>query len=141
MSVIYGISALDNGTSGGHRDRRSRERAKRTLFVLGTRPEAIKLAPLFRELSAQPDFCCKLCVTGQHRELLAPVLDLFELQPDWNLEIMRPAQDLAYLTAAALSGIDRVLTEFRPDRVIVQGDTATTLSGALAAFYQKIPVA
>jgi UDP-N-acetylglucosamine 2-epimerase len=95
---------------------------------------------VFKELSARPDFRCRLCVTGQHRELLAQVLDLFELQPDWNLDIMRPDQDLAYLTSAALSGIDGVLTTFRPDRVIVQGDTATTFAGALAAFYHKIPV-
>ena len=108
------------------------------LFVFGTRPEAIKLAPVVRELSARPDFECKVCVTGQHRELLAQVLDLFSLRPDWNLEIMRPDQDLAYLTGAALSGVAGVLTSWR---VIVQGDTTTTFAGALAAFYHKIPVA
>src|SRR6516165_3544324 len=111
------------------------------LFVFGTRPEAIKLAPVVRELSARPDFQCKVCVTGQHRELLAQVLDLFGLRPDWNLEIMRPDQDLAYLTGAALSGVAGVLASWRPDRVIVQGDTTTTFAGALAAFYQRIPVA
>src|SRR4051812_22884215 len=141
MSRTFGASVVDKAVDAGYQDHRSLERAKRILFVLGTRPEAIKLAPLFREMSAYPDFCCRLCVTGQHRELLAPILDLFELQPDWNLDIMRPAQGLAYLTAAALSGIDRVLSEFRPDRVIIQGDTTTTFSGALAAFYHKIPVA
>src|SRR6516164_9088205 len=111
------------------------------LFVFGTRPEAIKLAPVVRELSARPDFDCKVCVTGQHRELLAQVLDLFGLQPNWNLEIMRPDQDLAYLTGAALSGVAGVLASWRPDRVIVQGDTTTTFASALAAFYHKIPVA
>jgi len=111
------------------------------LFVFGTRPEAIKLAPVVRELSARPNFHCRLCVTGQHRELLAQVLDLFGLRPDWNLEIMRPDQDLAYLTGAALSGVAGVLASWRPDRVIVQGDTTTTFAGALAAFYQRIPVA
>ena len=111
------------------------------LFVFGTRPEAIKLAPVVRELSARPAFQCKVCVTGQHRELLAQVLDLFGLRPDWNLEIMRPDQDLAYLTGAALSGVAGVLASWRPDRVIVQGDTTTTFAGALAAFYQRIPVA
>jgi UDP-N-acetylglucosamine 2-epimerase (non-hydrolysing) len=111
------------------------------LFVFGTRPEAIKLAPLVRELSAHPNFHCKLCVTGQHRELLAQVLDLFGLRPDWNLEIMRPDQDLPYLTGAALSGVAGVLASWRPDRVIVQGDTTTTFAAALAAFYQRIPVA
>jgi UDP-N-acetylglucosamine 2-epimerase len=113
----------------------------RVLVILGTRPEAIKLAPVVKELSAQPDLCCNLCVTGQHRELLLQVLDLFELEPDWNLDIMRPDQDLAYLTSAALSGISNVLSSSRPDRVIVQGDTTTTLAGALAAFYHRIPVA
>src|SRR5215472_15819974 len=111
------------------------------LYVFGTRPEAIKLAPVVRELSAHPNFHCKVCVTGQHRELLAQVLDLFGLQPDWNLEIMRPGQDLAYLTGAALSGVAGILASWRPDRVIVQGDTTTTFAGALASFYQKIPVA
>jgi UDP-N-acetylglucosamine 2-epimerase len=112
----------------------------KVFFVLGRRPEAIKLAPVIRELSAQPGLCCKVCVTGQHRELLTPILGLFELQPNWNLDIMRPDQDLAYLTTAALSGIDRVLTSFRHDRVVVQGDTTTTFAGALAAFYHRIPV-
>src|SRR5215472_7206670 len=113
----------------------------RLLFVFGTRPEAIKLAPVIRELSARPEFHCKVCVTGQHRELLAQVLDLFDLRPEWNLEVMRPDQDLAYLTGAALSGIGGVLASFRPDRVIVQGDTTTTFAAALAAFYHKVPVA
>jgi UDP-N-acetylglucosamine 2-epimerase (non-hydrolysing) len=111
------------------------------LFVFGTRPEAIKLAPVVRDLSARPNFHCKVCVTGQHRELLAQVLDLFALRPDWNLEIMRPDQNLAYLTGAALSGIGEILDSSRPDRVIVQGDTTTTFAGALAAFYHKVPVA
>src|SRR6201982_759798 len=111
------------------------------LFVFGTRPEAIKLAPVVRELSARPNFHCKVCVTGQHRELLTQVLDLFDLRPDWNLAIMRPDQDLDYLTGAALSGVGHVLDAFRPERVIVQGDTTTTFAGALAAFYHKIPVA
>jgi UDP-N-acetylglucosamine 2-epimerase (non-hydrolysing) len=111
------------------------------LFVFGTRPEAIKLAPVVRELSARANFHCKVCVTGQHRELLAQVLDLFGLRPDWNLEIMRPDQDLAYLTGAALSGVAEIVASYRPDRVIVQGDTTTTFAGALAAFYHRIPVA
>src|SRR5215831_17919440 len=111
------------------------------LFVFGTRPEAIKLAPVVRELSSRASFHCKVCVTGQHRELLAQVLDLFGLRPDWNLEIMRPDQDLAYLTGAALSGVAEILASWRPDRVIVQGDTTTTFAGALGAFYHKIPVA
>ena len=111
------------------------------LFVFGTRPEAIKLAPVFLELAGRPSFDCKICVTGQHREMLAQVLELFELRPDWNLDLMRPNQDLAYLTGAVLSGVGEVLHAFRPDRVIVQGDTTTTFAGALAAFYHRIPVA
>lgn len=111
------------------------------LFVFGTRPEAIKLAPVIKELSGRPNFDCKICVTGQHREMLAQVLQLFELQPDWNLDLMRADQDLAYLTGAALSGVSEVLDDFRPDRVFVQGDTTTTFAGALAGFYHRIPVA
>src|SRR5438876_8108795 len=113
----------------------------KVLFVFGTRPEAIKLAPVVKELSRRPNFDCKICVTGQHREMLAQVLELFELRPDWNLDLMRPNQDLAYLTGAVLSGVGEVLRAFRPDRVIVQGDTTTTFAGALAAFYHRIPVA
>lgn len=111
------------------------------LFVFGTRPEAIKLAPVFLELSGRPGFDCKICVTGQHREMLTQVLGLFELRPDWDLELMRPNQDLAYLTGAVLSGVGEVLDALRPDRVIVQGDTTTTFAGALAAFYHRVPVA
>jgi UDP-N-acetylglucosamine 2-epimerase len=111
------------------------------LFVFGTRPEAIKLAPVIRELAARPEFECKICATGQHREILAQFLDLFELRPDWNLDVMRPDQDLAYLTGAVLSGVSGVLDAWRPDRVIVQGDTTSTFAGALAAFYHHIPVA
>lgn len=111
------------------------------LFLFGTRPEAIKLAPVFLELSGRPNFDCKICVTGQHREMLAQVLELFELRPNWDLELMRPNQDLAYLTGAVLSGVGEVLDALRPDRVIVQGDTTTTFAGALAAFYHRIPVA
>jgi UDP-N-acetylglucosamine 2-epimerase (non-hydrolysing) len=113
----------------------------KVLFVFGTRPEAIKLAPVVKELASRPEFDCKICVTGQHREMLAQVLELFELRPDWNLELMRPNQDLAYLTGAVLSGVSGVLENFQPDRVIVQGDTTTTFAGALAAFYHRIPVA
>jgi len=111
------------------------------LFVLGTRPEAIKLAPVIRELRSRPEFECKICATGQHRDILAQFLELFELSPDWNLDVMRPGQDLHYLTGAVLSGMSSVLNDWRPDRVIVQGDTTSTFAGALAAFYHQIPVA
>jgi UDP-N-acetylglucosamine 2-epimerase (non-hydrolysing) len=113
----------------------------RLLFVFGTRPEAIKLAPVIREFQARPGFDCGICATGQHREILIQFLDLFELRPGWNLDVMRPNQDLAYLTGAVLSGVSGVLDGWRPDRVIVQGDTTSTFAGALAAFYHRIPVA
>src|SRR5215831_14670081 len=116
-------------------------RRMKVLFVFGTRPEAIKLAPVIRELASRPDLDCRTCITGQHREMLAQVLELFELEPDWDLDLMRPNQDLAYLTGAVLSGVGEVVRSFRPDRVIVQGDTTTTFAGALAAFYNRIPVA
>jgi UDP-N-acetylglucosamine 2-epimerase (non-hydrolysing) len=111
------------------------------LFVFGTRPEAIKLAPVIRELAKRPEFDCRICTTGQHREILAQFLELFALRPEWNLDVMRPDQDLAYLTGAVLSGVSGVLDGWRPDRVVVQGDTTSTFAGALAAFYHKIPVA
>jgi UDP-N-acetylglucosamine 2-epimerase (non-hydrolysing) len=111
------------------------------LFVFGTRPEAIKLALVIKELAGRPNFECRICITGQHREMLAQVLEIFELQPHWNLDLMRPDQDLAYLTGAALSGVSQVIDAFRPDRVVVQGDTTTTFAGALAAFYHRITVA
>src|SRR5271163_2541634 len=117
------------------------EQRMRILLVFGTRPEAIKLAPVIRELSARPEFECKICVTGQHREMLAQFLEVFELQPDWNLDIMRPDQDLAYLTGAVLTGVSEVIDRWRPERVIVQGDTTSAFAGALAAFYHKVPVA
>src|SRR5271156_1881264 len=117
------------------------EQRMRILLVFGARPVAVKLAPVIRELSARPEFECKICVTGQHREMLAQFLEVFELQPDWNLEVMRPDQDLAYLTEAVLSGVSGGLDRWRPERVIVQGDTTSTFAGALAAFYHKIPVA
>jgi UDP-N-acetylglucosamine 2-epimerase (non-hydrolysing) len=111
------------------------------LFVFGTRPEAIKLAPVIRALAERPQFECRICATGQHRELLPQLLDLFELKPDWNLDVMRPGQDLAYLTGSVLSGVSGVLETWRPDRVVVQGDTTSTFAGALAAFYHHVPVA
>ncbi len=111
------------------------------LFVFGTRPETIKLAPVVRELASRPGFDCRICATGQHRAILAPLLELFELRPDWTLDVMRAGQDLADLTGAVLSGVSRTLDAWRPDRVIVQGDTTTTFAGALAAFYHQIPVA
>ena len=115
---------------------------KRVLFIFGTRPEAIKLCPLALRLRAQPDaFTVGVCVTAQHRGMLDQVLAAFSVAPDYDLDVMQPGQTLAALTARILSALEPVLESFRPDVAIVQGDTTTTLAGALAAFYQRIPVA
>jgi len=108
--------------------------------LFGTRPEAIKLASLIHALSDHPGVEVRICVTGQHREMLDPVMAFFGLAADWDLRAMTPDQTLAGLSAHLLEGIDRVLAEWRPDGVVVQGDTTSTLMGALAAFYLRIPV-
>jgi UDP-N-acetylglucosamine 2-epimerase (non-hydrolysing) len=113
----------------------------KTLCVFGTRPEAIKMAPLALALQADPRFDARVCVTGQHREMLDQVLELFELVPDHDLAIMRPGQDLTDVTTAILQGMKSVLQEEQPDVVLVHGDTATTFAATLAAYYQQIPVA
>lgn len=116
--------------------------AKRVLVVCGTRPEAIKLAPVVKALRARPAvFDVSLCVTGQHREMLEPILRFFELAPDFDLALMKPGQTLYDVTASALLKLKPVLDETRPDVVVVQGDTTTALAGALAAFYEKRKVA
>jgi len=112
----------------------------RVLNVFGTRPEAIKMAPVVHALSAAPDIDCRVCVTAQHREMLDQALDLFGIVPDHDLDVMRANQDLAHITNAVLGGIMAVLESERPDRVLVHGDTTTTFVAALAAFYAKIPV-
>jgi UDP-N-acetylglucosamine 2-epimerase (non-hydrolysing) len=113
---------------------------RRVLTVVGTRPEAIKMAPLCIKLRDDPRFDARLCVTAQHREMLDQVLDLFELEPDFDLNIMRPNQDMTDVMCAILSGLRTVFDKWRPDIVLVHGDTATTLAGALAAYYKQIPV-
>ncbi|MCK2042173.1 UDP-N-acetylglucosamine 2-epimerase (non-hydrolyzing) [Chromohalobacter sp. TMW 2.2308] len=113
----------------------------KTLCVFGTRPEAIKMAPLALALSADSRFESQVCVTGQHREMLDQVLDLFSLVPDHDLNIMKPGQDLTDVTTAILQGMKAVLAEVKPDIVLVHGDTATTLATTLASYYQQIPVA
>jgi UDP-N-acetylglucosamine 2-epimerase (non-hydrolysing) len=115
---------------------------KRVLFIFGTRPEAIKLCPLVRYLRIHPDrFSVKVCVTAQHREMLDQVLNTFSITPDHDLNVMAPGQTLSALTAKIVAGLDPVLDKERPSVVIVQGDTTTTLAGALAAFYHRTPVA
>lgn len=123
---------------GGQPKRKAR---LRVLSVIGTRPEAIKLAPVVMAIEANPALEGKLCVTAQHREMLDQVLGHFNLKADADLDLMRRAQGLNYITGAVLEGIEPVLKEFKPDWVLVQGDTTTTFAAALAAFYQKIKVA
>ncbi len=114
---------------------------KRILLVFGTRPEAIKMAPLVKHLQSRPDeFETLVCVTGQHRQMLDQVLQIFDIVPDYDLNIMREGQDLYDVTARVLTGMRDVLREARPDVVLVHGDTTTSTAAALAAFYQQIPV-
>ena len=111
------------------------------MLVFGTRPEAIKMAPLVKEFQKHPDkFQTIVCVTGQHRQMLDQVLEIFDIRPDFDLNIMKQGQDLYDVTARVLTGMRDVLSEARPDVVLVHGDTTTSTAAALAAFYQQIPV-
>lgn len=114
---------------------------KKIAVIFGTRPEAIKLCPVVLALQKDLAFDCKVCVTGQHKEMLYQVLDVFGVKPDVDLELMRPNQTLGGLTSRAIAAIDEYLAVEKPDIVMVQGDTTTVLAGALAAFYHHIPVA
>ena len=114
---------------------------KTILLVFGTRPEAIKMAPLVKKLQSEPDtFKTADCVTAQHRQMLDQVLHIFDIKPDYDLDIMKPNQDLYDITARVLVGMRDVLKEVQPDVVLVHGDTTTSTAAALAAFYQQIPV-
>ncbi|MCP8938423.1 UDP-N-acetylglucosamine 2-epimerase (non-hydrolyzing) [Alsobacter sp. SYSU M60028] len=112
----------------------------RVLTVFGTRPEAIKLAPLVKAF-ANKNVDHRVCVTGQHKQMLEQVLEAFEIQPDFDLAVMKDAPDLATLTATIVTRTTEVLAQFRPDYLVVQGDTTSTFAAAVAAFYQKVPVA
>jgi len=112
----------------------------KVLTVFGTRPEAIKMAPLVHALAQDGEIDARLCVTAQHREMLDQVLQLFAIVPDYDLNIMRPGQGLTEITSRILEGLKGVFTEFRPDVVLVHGDTTTTFAASLAAFYNRIPV-
>jgi UDP-N-acetylglucosamine 2-epimerase (non-hydrolysing) len=109
-------------------------------IVLGTRPEAIKLAPVIQAFQAAPDFNTRVVLTGQHREMVAQVMELFGLQADHDLALMAPKQTLTHITCAALQGLQTEFEQHRPDLVLVQGDTTTAFASALAAFYAQIPV-
>ncbi|WP_322105703.1 non-hydrolyzing UDP-N-acetylglucosamine 2-epimerase [Paraburkholderia sp. J41] len=113
---------------------------QKVLLTFGTRPEAIKMAPLVRRLKSDPGIDCKVCVTGQHREMLDQVLALFDIAPDFDLNIMKHGQDLYDVTTSILSGMRAVLDEAKSDMVLVHGDTTTTMAATLAAFYKRIPV-
>ena len=114
---------------------------KRVMLVFGTRPEAIKMAPLVQEFRKHPDqYETLVCVTGQHREMLDQVLNIFGIVPNYDLNIMKPGQDLYDVTARILSGMRDILTRTQPDVLLVHGDTTTSMAVALAAFYQQIPV-
>ncbi|NUW68983.1 non-hydrolyzing UDP-N-acetylglucosamine 2-epimerase [Vibrio coralliilyticus] len=113
---------------------------KRVLTVFGTRPEAIKMAPLVHALAVDERFDAKCCVTAQHREMLDQVLELFKIKPDYDLDLMKAGQSLNDVTATILLGLKPVLQEFKPDVVLVHGDTATTFAASLAAYYEQIPV-
>ena len=112
----------------------------RVMTIFGTRPEAIKMAPLALELSRRPQIDALCCVTAQHRQMLDAVLDIFRLVPDFDLNIMEPRQTLSTITSKCLLGMEEVLEQARPDLVLVHGDTSTTFAGALAAFYHRVPV-
>lgn len=113
---------------------------KKNLIVFGTRPEAIKMAPLVKEFQKNKNFETKVCVTGQHREMLDQVLDFFDIKPDYDLDLMKKGQNLYGLTADIIIGLKPILEEFQPDFVYVHGDTTTTMSASLAAFYSGAKV-
>ncbi len=112
----------------------------RIMSVFGTRPEAIKMAPLVKELAKYPDLESICCLTGQHREMLDSVMDIFQLKGDYDLDIMEKRQTLSTITTKTLLGMEKVMEQCKPDMILVHGDTSTTFAGALAAFYHQVPV-
>ena len=112
----------------------------RVMTIFGTRPEAIKMAPLVKELESRPEFESYCCVTAQHRQMLDSVLDIFNISPQFDLDIMEPRQTLSTITTKCLLGMEKVFEEVKPDLVLVHGDTSTTFAGALAAFYHQIAI-
>ena len=112
----------------------------RVMSVFGTRPEAIKMAPLVKELAAREGIESLCCVTAQHRQMLDSVLEVFHLKPDWDLDIMTPRQTLSTITSKCLLGMDEAIDALKPDMILVHGDTSTTFAGALSAFYHQVKV-
>ena len=113
---------------------------KKVITIFGTRPEAIKMAPLVKELEKREEIESKVCVTAQHREMLDQVLEYFDIKPDYDLNIMKSKQTLTGITNRVLEGLEEVFREEKPDMILVHGDTTTTFGGALAAFYQQIKI-
>lgn len=112
----------------------------KVLLIFGTRPEAIKMAPVVKALQAEPSIDARVCVTAQHREMLDQVLSLFGIVPDYDLDLMKPGQGLSEITSGVLEGLKEVLSDASPDLVLVHGDTTTTLAASLAAYYERVPV-
>lgn len=112
----------------------------KVMSIFGTRPEAIKMAPLVKELESRKEIKCIVCVTAQHREMLDQVLETFDIKPDYDLDIMKPGQTLSDITCKVIKGLEEVIKEVKPDIVLVHGDTSTTFAGALAAFYQQVAI-
>ncbi|HAX4510483.1 TPA: UDP-N-acetylglucosamine 2-epimerase (non-hydrolyzing), partial [Escherichia coli] len=113
---------------------------RKILVVFGTRPEAIKMIPVVQELKKEKDFIVKVCITAQHRQMLDQVLNIFNIQPDYDLNVMESGQTLDDITLKVLKGVSSVLKDFSPDLVLVHGDTTTTFASSLACYYQKIDV-
>jgi len=118
----------------------SKQKKLKVMTIFGTRPEAIKMAPLVKELENCPEIDSYCCVTAQHREMLDSVLDIFKIKPQFDLDIMEPRQSLSTITSKCLLGLEKVFEQVCPDLVLVHGDTSTTFAGALAAFYQQIAI-
>mgnify|MGYP004658789251 FL=1 len=110
------------------------------ITIFGTRPEAIKMCPVIRELNKRPEIECRVCLTGQHKEMLQQVMDLFDIRADYNLQIMKQNQSLSMITSDILEGLDFVFEKERPDLVLVHGDTSSSFAAALSAFYHHIPI-
>ena len=113
---------------------------KKVLSIFGTRPEAIKMAPVVKELESRDGVKSVVCVTAQHRDMLDQVLEIFKIKPDYDLDIMEPRQTLTHITAEVLKGIEEVIIKEKPDLVLVHGDTTTSMAGSIAAFYQQVPL-
>src|SRR5258705_13035601 len=143
---LYGVALAEcvsthEWSESGRRQLVETEKSvKKVLSVFGTRPEAIKMAPVVHALRANPGYEPRVCVTAQHRQMLDQVLKLFDIVPDFDLNLMRTGQSLSSITCAALQGLDTVLDTFAPDVILVHGDTTTTLAASVAAFYRHIPI-